>query len=83
MGDDIAARRMGVGSSGRQGLARSGVLVTDIATQSAINTLRNWSARRQANGRPVTPEIIRARIRELWPQTADAEMENIIVGVLS
>ncbi len=57
--------------------------MTDPATQSATNTLRAWSAKRQANGKPVAREIILARIRELWPEIADAEAERIIAGVLS
>ena len=57
--------------------------MTDPATQSAINTLRNWSTRRQANGKSVSPEIVLARIRELWPETAAAEAERIVAGVLA
>lgn len=57
--------------------------MTDPATQSAINTLRNWSARRQANGKPVTRDIILARIRDLWPETVDAEAERIVAGVMA
>lgn len=57
--------------------------MTDPATQSAINTLRNWSARRQANDKQVSCETIMARIRELWPETTDAEAERIVAGVLS
>lgn len=57
--------------------------MTDQATQSAINTLRNWRMRREAAGKPVLPQAVRARIVELWPETELAEMERIIEGVLA
>lgn len=56
--------------------------MTDQATQSAINTLRNWRMRREAAGKLVLPQSIKARIDELWPETEPAETERIIEGVL-
>lgn len=54
----------------------------DAASQSAINTLRNWRMRREANGKPVSSPDIVARIRELWPATEQAEIETIVAGAL-
>lgn len=54
----------------------------DVATQSAVNTLRNWRMRREANGKSVTAEDVRARIDELWPGTDATEAARIIDGVM-
>lgn len=83
MGDDAATWGMGVGSRGDASVTSCGIFVIDAATQSAINTLRNWRFRRQANGKEISREIILARILELWPGTADAEAARIVEGVLA
>lgn len=57
--------------------------MSSAETQSAINTLRNWSVRRVAQGKPVTEALIAARIQALWPDIIEADRAPIIAGVLA
>jgi hypothetical protein len=74
---------MGMGSGGYASISRGGIPVRSAVVQSAVNTLRNWRIRREANGKPPSADDVAARIQDLWPDIAEADVAEIIKGTLT
>lgn len=55
----------------------------EAAIRSTLNTLRNWHARRVANGKPATREMAEERLRGIWRDAPADVVDRILNEVMT